>query len=79
MLTRKLAIPSDIYGRLVMGFSAFSLLMTGEVLLAILLHEGRMSDFFLTFDLPENRIGLAGQIVFALFPVIQAYRPIKDR
>lgn len=79
LLTRKLEISSEIYGRLVMGFVAFSCLMTGEVLIAILLQEGRMTDFFLTFDLPENRIGLGGQIAFALFPVIQAYGQTKAR
>lgn len=79
LLTRKLEIPSDIYGRLVMGFVAFACLMTGEVLMAILLQEGRMTDFFLSFNLPENRIGLGSQIAFALFPVIQGYGQAKAK
>ncbi len=76
-LTRKLAVPSDISERLVMGSVAFACLMMGELLLAILLQEGRMTDFFLSFNLPENRIGLVGQIAYALFPVIQGYGQAK--
>lgn len=72
-LTEKLEIPCDMNARLLMGLVAFACLMTGEALLAILLQEGRVTNFFLTFDLPENRIALGGQIAFALFPVIQAY------
>jgi hypothetical protein len=73
LLTRKLEIPSDIYGRLLMGSVAFACLMMGEILIAVMLQAGRMTDFFLTFDLPENRIGLGAQIAFALFPAIQGY------
>jgi hypothetical protein len=77
LLIRKLEIPSDIYGRLVMGSVAFACLMTGEVLIAVLLQDGRVTDFFLTFDLPENRIGLGAQIAFSLFPAIQVYGQAK--
>jgi len=77
LLTRKLEIPVDIYGRLVMGSVAFACLMTGEILIAVLLQAGRVTDFFLTFDLPENRIGLGAQIAFALFPAIQGYGQAK--
>jgi hypothetical protein len=73
MLTRRLAIPPEPYQRLVMGFVAFAGLMAGELLIALLLQQRGPSDFLRTFDLPENRIGLGGQIAFALFPVIQAY------
>tara|TARA_R110000824_G_scaffold48175_19_gene136304 strand:+ start:792 stop:1202 length:411 start_codon:yes stop_codon:yes gene_type:complete len=76
-LTRRFAIPPEPYERLMMGFIAFACLMTGEALVAVLLQQGRMTDFFMTFDLPENRIGLGGQIAFALFPMLQSYADIK--
>jgi hypothetical protein len=60
-----------------MGSVAFACLMTGEILIVVLLQEGRVTDFFLTFDLPENRIGLGAQIAFALFPAIQGYDQAK--
>ncbi len=78
LLTNRLQIPSDIYQRLMMGFVAFVCLMTGEILIAVLLQEFRMTEFFLAFDLPENRIGLAGQIAFALFPLVQGYAQFNN-
>jgi len=78
LLTTRLQVPSDTYQRLTMGCVAFVCLMAGEVLIALLLQNGRMTEFFLMFDLPENRIGLAGQIAFALFPVVQGYSQLKN-
>ena len=78
LLTTRLQVPSDTYQRLTMGFVAFVCLMAGEVLTALLLQNGRMTEFFQMFDLPENRIGLAGQIAFALFPLVQGYAQLKN-
>ena len=79
LLSEKWAIPSEISDRLVMGLVAFACLLAGELLIALQLQDGRMADFFLMFDLPETRIGLAGQIAFALFPVIQGYSQAGTR
>ena len=76
-LTRRFTVPTEPYERLLMGLIAFVCLMIGEALVAVFLQQGRMTDFFMTFDLPENRIGLAGQIAFALFPVLQSYADSK--
>ncbi|WP_417594868.1 hypothetical protein [Parasphingorhabdus sp.] len=73
MLTRRFAIPPEPYERLVMGLVAFACLMAGEMLIALFLQQRSLTDFLMAFDLPENRIGLGGQIAFALFPVIQCY------
>ena len=78
-IIKKLAIASDLYGRLVMGLVAFCCLIIGEVMMAVLLEQRQAMDFFLMFDLPENRIGLGGQVAFALFPVIQGYGQAKAR
>jgi len=79
LLVERLVIPPDISTRLMMGFVAFALVMTGEILMAIQLQDGRFADFFRMFDLPENRIGLAGQVAFALFPLIQVYSEVRVR
>ncbi|WP_339827675.1 hypothetical protein [uncultured Parasphingorhabdus sp.] len=76
-LTRRFTVPAEPYERLIMGLVAFSCLMIGEALVAVFLQQGRMTDFLMTFDLPENRIGLAGQIAFALFPLLQSYADSK--
>ncbi len=76
-LIRRFEIRAETYDRLVMGFVAFALLIAGELLIAVLLREWSVAEFLVTFDLPENRIGLGGQIAFALFPVIQSYAPAK--
>jgi len=78
-LTRRLGILPDHYGRLVMGLVAFAFLIIGELLVSALLQAGSLADFFVTFDLPENRIGLGGQIAFALFPLIQGYAETTAR
>ncbi|MGB5725345.1 MAG: hypothetical protein WBM39_13125, partial [Parasphingorhabdus sp.] len=75
-LTGRFEIPPGTNQRLVMGLVAFAFLMTGEALIAILLQEGRLTDFIMTFDLPENRVGLGAQITFALFPLIQSYTDV---
>ncbi|MGB5483216.1 hypothetical protein [Parasphingorhabdus sp.] len=75
-LTGRFEIPPETNQRLVMGLVAFAFLMTGEALIAILLQEGRLTDFIMTFDLPENRVGLGAQIAFALFPLIQSYTDV---
>lgn len=72
-LTGRLDISPAIYDRLVMGGVAISLVMAGEVLIALLLLDGTVTEFFVAFDLPENRIGLGAQIAFALFPLVQSY------
>lgn len=72
-LTSRFAVEADMSARLMMGFFAFACLMTGELLIAVELQPGGVTNFFRMFNLPENRIGLGGQIAFALFPAIQGY------
>ena len=78
-LTSRLKISPDSYGRLVMGLVAFAFLIAGELLISLQLQTGSVADYFLSFDLPENRIGLGGQIAFALFPLIQGYAETTAR
>lgn len=73
LLIARFHLPSDPSRRLMMGLVAFVCLMSGELLIAVFLQDLRVTEFFSTFHLPENRIGLAGQIIFALFPMIEGY------
>lgn len=72
-LIRRFHIERQINERLIMGLVAFGLLMLGELLLSMSLQNMSAIGFLQKFELPENRLGLAGQITFALFPVIQRY------
>jgi hypothetical protein len=72
-LIRRCEVPPETYDRLVMGGVAFALLIAGEMMIALLLQGGSVAEFFVAFDLPENRIGLGAQIAFALFPLVQSY------
>ena len=76
-LTARLDVSPETYDRLVMGSVAFALMIAGEALIATQLQALSVGEFLVAFDLPENRIGLGGQIAFALFPVIQSYAATK--
>ncbi|OAO03867.1 hypothetical protein A8B75_10030 [Sphingomonadales bacterium EhC05] len=73
LMIHKFNISDDVNQRLAMGAFAFCLLMVGELLLSMILQGSDITGFLRMYELPENRIGLGGQIAFALFPVIQRY------
>lgn len=80
LMIHKFNISNDVNQRLAMGAFAFCLLMVGELLLSLILQGGDIIGFLHMYELPENRIGLVGQIAFALFPVIQRYGiPLHER
>ena len=58
--------------RLTMGVVAFSLLMLAELALSLTLFSRSMNDFAHALATPHGMIGLAGQILFGLMPVIEA-------
>jgi hypothetical protein len=53
------------------GASAFALLMMAEVLMSILLANRTLSAHLALYAEPAHLLGLAGQIAFALIPVLQ--------
>jgi hypothetical protein len=59
--------------RLVMGMVAFGLLMIGEVSLSILLGGRSLAEHLALYRQIPHRLGLAGQVAFALFPVLQSW------
>lgn len=70
-LARRFAVPSAPGDRLVMGLVAFVALQTAEVLLAVLAFGRSPVGYLAGLITPAGGIGLAGQIVFALFPLVR--------
>ncbi len=58
--------------RAVMGGTAFVLLMLAEVALARLIFGQALADYLAGFADPAALLGLAGQAVFALFPLVRS-------
>jgi hypothetical protein len=54
-----------------MGMTAFVLLMAGEASLSMLLAGRSLSEHLQLFGETAHLLGLAGQIAFALFPMLQ--------
>lgn len=74
-IIKRVRLPEDFASRAVMGASAFVLLILAEAGLAAALQGQTIRDFAATLILPAGAAGLAGQIIFALFPVIRLNRP----
>ena len=55
----------------IMGAAAFVLLMAAEAAGAVLLFGQTLADHFAAYERPANAIGLAGQALFGLIPIIR--------
>lgn len=67
------AVPAVFADRLVMGASAFVFLMLAELSLAMVSFYRTLTGYLARLTTPEDTIGLAGQIFFAIFP----YLPLR--
>lgn len=65
------ALPAGIRPRLVMGGTAFALLMLAEYGMAIWFFGRSPAAYAAAMALPAGLIGLAGQIGFALMPLVR--------
>lgn len=70
----RLNVPATPAARLVMGESAFLLLMLAEFALAIVGFGETPASYVSHWTTLPGAIGLAGQIVFGLFPLLQMLR-----
>jgi len=61
-------------GAAMMGALAFVLLMLGEAMLSMLLGGRSWSAHLALYAKAHHQLGLAGQLLHALFPVIQVWR-----
>ena len=71
-VVRKQRISSEHIDRIVMGSVAFGLLMMAEFLLAVQAFDKTLPEF--AYELISSKpemVGLAGQIVYALFPLVE--------
>lgn len=72
-------VPWALADRFIMGMVAFALLMGAELLLSLLLTDRSAAQFFSALAQREQLLGFAGQIAFALMPVIQALLPPRGQ
>lgn len=68
---KKFAVPVKLTARALMGTIALTLLLGAEVLLSVFLLSRSVSQHLELYQSAAGLTGLAGQIVFALFPSIQ--------
>ena len=69
----RLNVTRNVPARSLMGFIAFLALMSAELGLGAVL-GGSVLDQLAAYKTPPGAIGLAGQVIFATFPVIQVWR-----
>lgn len=67
-ILRRFDVPRAVSRRLVMGGVALALLLGAEVVLAAVAFGRTPAAYLSSFATTEGAVGLAGQIVFALFP-----------
>jgi hypothetical protein len=70
-LSIRFLVSAEIRSRMVMGVTAFALLLMAEVALSALFFNNSLNGYLGAFRTVQGLIGLAGQIVFGLFPVLQ--------
>ena len=73
MLIRRLAV-REFYARAIMGAAAFALLMAAETALGTALGGETIAGHFALYREPAHALGLAGQVAFALLPLIAGGR-----
>ncbi len=64
-------VPAGLPSRLAMGAVAFALLIAAEILLGLYGFGRSLSDQIAAWGTPPGALGLAGQMLFGLFPLIQ--------
>lgn len=69
---KRFAVPSSIAPRIAMGGLAFALLMLAETLLGIVGFGRSLGEIFTGFKTAPGALGLAGQALFGLFPLMRA-------
>jgi hypothetical protein len=72
--TQRLQVPRDRASRAMMGSAAFGFLMCLELAVSVLVFKKPPTDFFLEYGTVPGMIGLAAQLAYAAFPLIQARR-----
>jgi hypothetical protein len=76
----RLNVTRTVMARSLMGLVAFLVLMSAEVGLAAVFRR-TLADQLATYGSPAGTIGLAAQVIFAMFPVVQVWgaRPRSEK
>jgi hypothetical protein len=72
---RRWQVPAEVGSRLTMGAVAFALLIIAEIALSLTAFDRSISDYFRELTTTHGLVGLAGQIVFALIPLVRLRGP----
>ncbi len=72
-LTARYKVCPWLLPRAAMGATAFLLLMMGEALISLLLVERSLAAHIQLYQEASHLMGLAGQVAFASFPVLQGW------
>lgn len=73
-LLSRFEVPPRTRPRLTMGALAFGLLMLAELVLSLTLSGRSIDDYAEALTTPQGALGLAGQILFGLMPLIRNTR-----
>lgn len=71
VIVRRFAVATGLRHRLVMGALAFIVLQAVEAMLALTAFGRSGAEYLAAFATPAGLIGLAGQIAFALIPLVR--------
>ena len=71
IVLRHLPVPNAATQRLVMGVVAFGCLMVAEIAFATLAFGQSLSQHFTNYATAPGAIGLTGQVLFALIPLVR--------
>ena len=70
-LVRRFAVPPRTAERLAIGALAFGLLMLGELAVSVFGFGRTAAEHLATYQTVGAQLGLAAQLVFAVFPWVQ--------
>jgi hypothetical protein len=71
------SLPALPTRRIVMGGSALLFLLAAEIILSLTLANRSLTEHLMLYRTLPALMGLMGQILFALFPLIQTSSPLK--
>lgn len=77
-ITRRFTVPNEIAARLAMGAAALTALPLAKAVVSLMLFGRTIAEFLATYRTLGAQIGLAGQVVFALFPWLQSKRTARS-
>jgi ABC-type uncharacterized transport system permease subunit len=78
-LIRRFEVEPRRMQRMVMGLTAFVLLMIGEMTISLGLAERTLAEHLRLYQQSEHLLGLAGQVAFAAFPWLRLRRAERRR